>query len=114
MGNGSTPANLHETRKQLAAAKRAHPAGKAKAPAKKAPARPTIKWSPEGEKNERNEYPSSTGTCGAAEYKIVRQPDGSFKATVKVGTKTTTLAEKAKSGNAAWKACVAHSRSAAA
>ena len=115
-------ANLAESRKELAAAKKAHPAGKrapAKrpAPAKKAPAKPAAKiaWKPEGEKNERGEYPSSTGTCGDTEYTITRQADGSFKATVKVGAKApTVLVADAKSGNAAWKRCVEHSKGAAA
>jgi hypothetical protein len=113
-------ANLRDTKTEMAAARRRHPAGSkapAKAPAKKAPAKPAAKiaWKPEGEKNERGEYPSSTGTCGDTEYKITRQADGSFKATVKVGAKApTVLVADAKSGNAAWKRCVAHSKGAAA
>jgi hypothetical protein len=106
-------------KKEQAAAKGRHPAGKApaKAPAKKAPANPAAKiaWKPEGEQNERGEYPSSTGTCGDTEYKITRQADGSFKATVKVGAKApTVLVADAKSGNAAWKRCVGHSKKGAA
>jgi|SRR6516165_1579759 hypothetical protein len=113
-------ANLAESRKELATAKKAHPAGKrapAKAPARKAPAKPAAKiaWKPEGEKNERGEYPSSVGTCGDKTYTITRQADGSFKATVTVGMgKSQTLVENAKSGNAAWQKCVADAKGAAA
>jgi hypothetical protein len=116
-------ANLRETRKQMAASRKAHPAGKkpapAKAPAKKASGTSTastkISWTAEGEKNERGEYPSSTGICGDTEYKITRQADGSFKATVKVGAKApTVLVADAKSGNAAWKRCVEQSKKGAA
>jgi hypothetical protein len=112
MGNGDNPANLHETRKELAAAKRAHPAGK-KAPAKAPAKRASIAWSPVGEKNERNEYDRSVGRFGDAEYLITRQPDGSFRASVKRGGKTTTLGEGLKSGRAAWAACVRHAKAAA-
>jgi len=98
-------------------AKRRHPAkgAPAKAPAKKATTSAAkISWKPEGEKNAKGEYDRSVGTCGDATYTITRQADGSFKATVKQGGKTSVVAENAKSGNAAWAACVAHSKGAAA
>ena len=116
-------ANLRETRKQMAASRKAHPAGKqapakapATAPAKKAgTASAKISWKPEGEKNDKGEYDRSVGTCGDKTYTITRQADGSFKATVKVGNaKPTTLVENAKSGNAAWQRCVADAKGAAA
>jgi hypothetical protein len=115
-------ANLRETKRQMAQSRKAHPAGKqapAKAPAKKASGAGTasakISWHPEGEKNDKGEYDRSVGRCGDREYTIVRQADGSFKATVKVGNaKPTVLVENAKSGNAAWQRCVADAKSVAA
>jgi hypothetical protein len=129
--NDTAPvANLRETRKQMAASRKAHPAGKqapAKAPAT-APAKSEmrmqagtgtaaakISWKPEGEKNDKGEYDRSVGTCGDKTYSITRQADGSFKATVMVGKGALkTLAENAKSGNAAWQKCVADAKNAVA
>jgi hypothetical protein len=112
--------NLRETKRQMAASKRAHPAGKAvaaKAPAKKgrelaATANsPKIAWKLSGEKDAQGDA-EGTGTCGDRTYAISRSDDG-WKATVKQGTKTTVLVADAKSGRAAWQRCVAHNRSAA-
>jgi hypothetical protein len=115
--------NLRETKRQMAASRKAHPAGKqtpakapAKAPAKKAPAGNTpvatkIAWKLDGEKDAKGQA-EGTGTCGDREYRITGKGD-SWKATVKQGGKTTTIAENVKSGKAAWQKCVDHNKSAA-
>jgi hypothetical protein len=89
-------ANLRETRKQMAAAKRAHPAGK-KAPAKKAPAKkatgtagPKMRWTLDEERTAGNRAVPQTGVCGDATYKIARDGE-KWKVTKRVGGKSTTL-----------------------
>jgi hypothetical protein len=69
-------ANLRDTKKEMAAAKRRHPAGKqapAKAPAKKASdkASTKIRWTADGEKDAKGDCPA-TGTVGDREYKITK------------------------------------------
>jgi hypothetical protein len=54
----------------------------------------------------------SVGTADGREYKITRDGDG-FKATVKQGGKTETLAEGV-SGKTAWQKCVKHNQGVAA
>jgi hypothetical protein len=111
----TAPNNLREAKKELAAAKKPAPA---KAPAEPAPKKQAgdktavakITWKNLGEKNEKGEC-EGVGTADGREYRIMRNGDA-FKATVKVGGKTTVLAEGV-SGNAAWQKCVAHNRSAA-
>ena len=129
MSTNQTPApvaNLRDARKQMAAAKKAHPAGKrapAKAPAKAAPAKPAAKapakpstkitWKTAGEKDKNGDAPA-TGTLGDKTYEIARSGDGKFTATVKVGKgKPTVLAENV-SGKTYWAACVKHSKGVAA
>jgi hypothetical protein len=115
--NAAPVANLAAAKKELAAAKRAHPAGK-KAPAKAAKkaaatASTKIRWTADGEKDAKGDCPA-TGTVGDRTYKITKAADGSWKATVKVGTKTTVVIENAKSGKIAWSRCVADAKGAAA
>ena len=107
-------ANLRESRKQTAAAKKPAPT---KAPAKAAPKKQAgdktavakITWKNLGEKNEKGEC-EGVGTADGREYRIMRDGDA-FKATVKVGGKTTVLAEGV-SGKTAWQKCVDHNKSA--
>jgi hypothetical protein len=105
-------ANLQEARKEQAAAKGRHPAGK-QAPAKAPAAKPTTKitWKLDGEKDAKGQA-EGTGTCGDRTYRITREGDA-WKATVKVGNKTTVLAENVGSGKSAWQKCVDHNKSAA-
>src|SRR4051812_20536588 len=79
----------------------------AKAPAKKATteAAPKIRWTPNGEKDKSGNRPA-VGVCGDREYAITGADDA-WKATVKVGGKTTVLAENV-GGKAAWSKCVKH------
>jgi hypothetical protein len=101
------PANLHEARKELAQAKRRHPAGKAaaKAPAKKAPA------AEKAEKAERKVPKKSDQTklrwqaikagenakTGAAQATVgdityqIKQSKGAWSASFTKGGKTTVL-----------------------
>jgi hypothetical protein len=116
-------ANLRETKRQLAASRKAHPAGKSVTDvtpaADKQPRQrktvtdvtPTkISWKTTGEKDAHGDAPA-TGTAGDRTYAIVKAGDG-WKATVKQGSKTTVLAENA-SGKTAWAKCVAHSKAVA-
>ncbi len=114
-------ANLRQTSMEMAAAKKPAPAKAAaektvtaaipsvKAAAVKAPA--NITWKNLGEKNEKGEC-EGVGTADGREYRIMRDGD-CWKATVKVGSKTTTLGENLKSGGAAWSKCVEHNKKAA-
>jgi hypothetical protein len=92
------PANLHETRKQLAEAKRRHPAG-SKTPAKKAPAKAPAPKA--GEKTRK--APSASGkaklrwdgdVAKAEGVEVGRrvEKDGAWSAVVKVNGKNETLA----------------------
>ena len=87
------------------------PATKATKPTKPAEkaAAAKIKWSPEGERDENGNRPA-VGVCGEREYAITGSGD-SWQSVVKVGRKSVVLAEGV-SGNAAWKACVAHNKAA--
>jgi hypothetical protein len=109
------PGGLREAKREQAAARRAAKPAPAKAPAKKQAdktAAPKIAWKPQGEKDANGEC-ESVGTAGDRTYEITRAGDG-WKATVKQRGKTTTIVENAKSGKAAWAACVRHSKSVAA
>jgi hypothetical protein len=89
-------------------AKKAAPAKAA--PAKKAvatEAAPKIRWTLNGERDANGNRPA-VGACGDMEYRIDGSGDA-WKATVKIGTKTTVIAEGV-SGKAAWSACVKHSK----
>jgi hypothetical protein len=115
--NAQPVANLRESKKELAAAKKPAPA---KAPARKAPAKKAaaksstkIRWTADGEKDAKGDCPA-TGTVGDRTYKITKAADGTWKATVKVGSKTTVVAENAKTGRACWAACVKDAKSAVA
>lgn len=106
-------ANLRETRKQMAAAKKPAPAKKAapKPPAAKPTTAAKITWKLDGEKDAKGQA-EGTGTCGDRTYRITGSGDA-WKATVKVGSgKPTTLAENLKTGKAAWAKCVEHNRTA--
>jgi|SRR5271165_2373959 len=106
-------ANLATTRKEQAAAKKAHPAGKAapakKAPAKKAapvPAGSKLRWTLDGEKDSKNRVEQHAVASDGATYKITGGGD-SWKATVTRDGKTTVLGEKV--GHArAYTLCVKH------
>lgn len=103
-------ANLRESRKQTAAAKK--PAPTKAAPKKQAGDKTAVAkltWKNLGEKNEKGEC-EGVGTADGREYRIMRDGDA-FKATVKVGGKTTVLAEGV-SGKTAWQKCVDHNKSA--
>jgi hypothetical protein len=115
------PTGLREAKREQAAAKKAaspKPAP-AKAPAEPAPKKQAgdktavakIAWKNLGEKNEKGEC-EGVGTADGREYRIMRDGDA-FKATVKAGGKTETLAENV-SGKTAWQKCVAHNKGLAA
>jgi hypothetical protein len=127
MGNGSTPANnLHETHRELAAAKRRHPAGKkapAKTPAKKAPAKkaaakkaaataaaPKVRWTVAD--GMRGKQVAAVGVCGSATYAIAADGE-KWRATCKRNGKTTTLLSGASYAKA-YAACLEHARKAVA
>jgi hypothetical protein len=128
----TAPANLRETKREMAAAKRA-----AKAPAKKAPAKATkaqtigramaakaaakaparkapaststkLRWQVEGEPGTAT---PATATRGDRKYAIGRDGDA-WKATVKVGTKTTVLVAGGTFARC-YAACTAHNKAAA-
>ena len=125
-------ANLHETRKALAASKRNHPATKAaqarKAPAKKAPAKaparpaPTkapalstgtpakLKWVLDGERDEKNRVPSHADT-GDGIYAITGH-DTEWRATFTRRGKVVELATKV-GFVAAYTACTKHHKAGA-
>jgi hypothetical protein len=112
MSTTGTVVNLRDSRKELAAKKPA-PAKKApaKAPAKKPAATAAkIAWKTQGEKDAKGNAPA-TGTADGRTYAITGSGQ-KWTATVKVGTKTTTLAENV-SAKTAWQKCVSHNRSAA-
>ena len=90
-------------------AKKPAPAKKA---APKAPpvAASKITWRNDGEKDAKGQA-EGTGTAGDRTYRITGSGE-TWKATVKIGTKTTVLGENLKSGKAAWAKCVEHNRSA--
>jgi hypothetical protein len=97
----TTTPNLRESRKQTAAAKKA--AAKPAAPAKKvAPAAAKLRWSIEGERDSKGRAPATAGN-----YAISGSGD-SWKATVTVNRKATTLAEG--SFGKCYGACVADNR----
>ncbi|MGO9032232.1 hypothetical protein [Mycobacterium sp.] len=117
----ATVVNLREAKREQAAAKKAaspKPAP-AKAPAEPAPKKQAgdktavakITWKNLGEKNEKGEC-EGVGTADGREYRIMRDGDA-FKATVKLGGKTTAQAEGV-SGKTAWQKCVAHNKGVAA
>jgi len=121
--NAQPVANLAAAKKEQAAARRRHPAGKAapaeapaKAPAKKAAsAKPStkIKWTATSDKDSRGDC-EATGTVSDRRYAITKDGD-SWKAVVTVGKgKATVLAEGLKTGRAAWSRCVADAKSVAA
>jgi hypothetical protein len=129
MGNGNSPANLHETRKEMAAAKRRHPAGKqapAKTPAKKAPARkaPAKKAAPKqatsklrwevADKDTRGKAVPATGTCGGHTWAITGGgKEWTVTHTSSTGRKTV-LTDKPVSYAAAYRLCVEAARKAVA
>ena len=82
-----------------------------KAAPKQATTATKITWRTTGEKDARGQA-EGVGMCADREYKITGA-DNCWKATVTVGSKTTTLGENLKSGGAAWTACVRHNKSAA-
>ncbi|MFZ0714783.1 hypothetical protein [Mycobacterium sp.] len=107
-------------RKETAATKTRHPAGKApaKTPAKKAPAKPKvastkITWTNDGEKDAKGQAPG-TGVCGDRTYNITGSGEN-WKCTVQIGkAKPEVLGENLKSGGAAWRKCVDHNKGRAA
>ena len=84
----STPTT---TARKTTAAKKAAPA---KAPAKAAPATttPKLRWQVEGGDRSQAGKVAQSATVGDREYRIDRSGDA-WKATCKVGRKTTTLVE---------------------
>jgi hypothetical protein len=117
MGNGTGPeavGNLRESRKEMAAARRAAKTA-AKAPAKKAApkpaakkpatdAAPKLRWQfPDGYANRATT--GQTATAGDATYAMTPGEGGKWKATVTRGGKTETLGDGVRRG-AAYRLCV--------
>ena len=104
MGNGTGPeavGNLRESRKEMAAARRAAKTA-AKAPAKKAA--PKLRWQfPDGYANRATT--GQTATAGDATYAMTPGEGGKWKATVTRGGKTETLGDGVRRG-AAYRLCV--------
>jgi hypothetical protein len=113
-------ANLRETRAAQTAAKKAHPAGKAAAPAKKAPAKAAaqkapakaakpagakLRWALDGERDSKNRVGQTAVASDGAKYVISGAGDA-WQATVTSGGKTTVLAEAGYT--ACYTACVRH------
>jgi hypothetical protein len=93
--NGAPVANLRETKKELAAAKQRHPAGK-QAPAKKAApaaARVSLKWTFPNGKDEFKDGKTQIAPFADGELAILKAGDG-WKAVYRVkGRKELLLAE---------------------
>jgi hypothetical protein len=120
----TTPvANLRQSRKETAAAKRAQqapakpaatpakaPATKApakaaaKAPAKATPAAAKLRWAIEGERDSKGRAPATAGN-----YAITGSADV-WRATVKAGNKTVVLVDGGSFGKC-YNACVADNKS---
>ncbi len=104
-------ANLRETRRELAAAKRRHPAGSKPAP-KKAAAKAAgqkLKWQYDRETKMQT---GQTAVVGDRTYAIKPAAEGKWQGTVTVGKTETVLVTG--SFGAAYNACVKHNRGVAA
>ena len=114
--NGTSPeavANLRETRKEMAAARRAaKTAGRpapAKAPAKKTDGATKLKWSfPEG--FEKRGETGQSAALGGGEL-AMRPVDGGWTATFTKDGNVTVLLDKGARG-AAYRACTQHAKGA--
>ena len=91
----TAPANLHDARKEMAAAKKRHPAGAKGVPAKKAPAKAvTERKTPTQSGRPKLRWKDEIAKVGDVEIgRRVEQSDGTFNAVVRVGGKSKVIAE---------------------
>lgn len=119
-GEAKVP-NLRETRKEMAASRRRHPAGKAlpaKAPVKKAPAKaaakkavdktatPKLRWKLLAERTPGNFAVPQEGSCNGHTWQILQADSGWRVVHRDPSGKETTLTEKPVGYGAAYRLCV--------